>query len=77
MSSDMQVCLFSWVSVTMIVFLGAVFALDDDYISDRDKLWIGRIGLAAPLWPLMIVVGAVIALVVMTRNLGRAAKGER
>lgn len=77
MSSDMQVAVFSWVVTSVIVFLGAVFALDDDYIRDRDRVWIGRIGLAAPLWPLMIVVGAVIALVVMTRIMVRAARGAR
>lgn len=66
-----------WLGVAMIVFLAAALMLDDRSTRERDRVWIGRIGLAAPLWPLMAVGAILTILFLMARELYKAARGNR
>lgn len=76
MSIDAQVALFSWLAVTMVVFLVSALLLDGGGTREKDRIWIGRVGLAAPLWPL-IATGAIIAILfLMARELYKAARGR-
>lgn len=76
MSIDTQVAIVSWLACTLIVFLVAALLLDSDGTRDKDRVWIGRIGLAAPLWPIMIVAAVIVVLFLMGRELFRAARGR-
>jgi hypothetical protein len=76
MSDALQVIIGVWVSVSALVFLAAALMLDDRNTRDKDRVWIGRIGLAAPLWPLMAVGAVVVILALMGRELFRAARGR-
>lgn len=77
MNTDTQVAIGAWIAVTVVVFLAASLLLDDEALSQREKIWIGRIGLAAPLWPLMMVAAIVGFFLFMARELMRAARGRR
>lgn len=67
----------AWLGVSMVVFLAAALMLDDRSTRERDRVWIGRIGLAAPLWPLMAVGAILTILFLMARELYKAARGNR
>ena len=77
MSIDAQVAVGSWIAVSVVVFLVASLLLDDRSIPQKDKIWIGRIGLAAPLWPVIIVFVVIGFFLFMARDLVRAARGSR
>lgn len=74
---SIEVFVAGWLGVAMLVFLAAALTLDSRSTPDKDKVWIGRIGLAAPLWPVMAVAALVIILFLMARELFRAARGQR
>lgn len=76
MSVEGQLMVFVWALVSAAVFLVAALSLDSKGIKQKDKVWIGRIGLAAPLWPLMAVGAVVVILALMARELVRAASGK-
>lgn len=77
MNTDTQVAIGAWITVTVVVFVMASLLLDDEALSQRDKIWIGRIGLAAPLWPLIVVAAIIGFFLFMARDLVRAARGRR
>lgn len=77
MSIETQVAIASWIAVSVVVFLVASLMLDDRSIPQKDKIWIGRIGLAAPLWPVLIVLVIIVFFLFMARDLVRAARGSR
>lgn len=76
MSVEGQMMVFVWVLVTAAVFMVAALSLDDGSMDRKTKIWIGRIGLAAPLWPLMAIGALVVILALMARELARAARGN-
>lgn len=77
MSLDAQWALWCYSLVTVMVFVGCSLALNDRYLPGRDRIWIGRIGLAAPLWPVSVVAGLVVGFLFMLRKLRKAARGKR
>jgi hypothetical protein len=82
MSTDMQAFLVSYVTISLIVLIGSVLVLDDHErypyrkLTDRERVWIGRAGLAAPLWPLMAAAVLVSAIIYVLRRLIKAARGR-
>lgn len=76
MSIDTQVFIGAWLACSLVVFLVAALLLDSDGTPDKDRVWIGRIGLAAPLWPIMIVTAIIVVLFLMGRELFKAARGR-
>lgn len=76
MSFEEESVILVWSLVSVLVFLVAALALDDNYMDQKTKVWIGRIGLAAPLWPLMAVAAIVVILILMARELFKAARGR-
>lgn len=77
MSLEAQSALWFYLMVMGMVFVGASLALNDRYLPEKDRIWIGRIGLAAPLWPVSIVVALVVGFLFMLRKLRKAARGKR
>lgn len=63
--------------VMVIVFAGCALAVDDRSIPLRTRRWIGRAGLAAPLWPVVAAVAIVVLLVVMGRRMYKVAREKR
>lgn len=76
MSVEGQLMVFVWALVSAAVFLAAALSLDSSGIKQKDKVWIGRIGLAAPLWPVMAIGAVVVILALMARELFKAARGR-
>ena len=59
MNEQEQFWLGMYVGVALIVFVGSALVLDDRtsvVLSRKERVWIGRAGLAAPLWPITAVV---------------------
>lgn len=81
MSIEWQTNLIGYGIIALVVFVGAVVVLDTDgrypyrAFSDRERMWIGRAGLAAPLWPITVVAVLVSLVVYLLRTLIRAARG--
>lgn len=76
MSVEGQLMVYAWALVSAVVFLVAALSLDSRGIKQKDRKWIGRIGLAAPLWPIMAIGAIVVILALMARELFRAARGR-
>lgn len=76
---DLPWMIGSYSVVTLFVFMCASLALDDRTVrfTARERIWVGRIGLAAPLWPIAIMVIIVAALLRALGKLTRAARGRR
>lgn len=77
MSLEAQSALWFYLMVTGMVFVGCSLALNDRYLPERDRIWIGRVGLAAPLWPVSVVAALVVGFLFMVRKLRKAARGKR
>lgn len=82
MSIDMQGNLVGYGLIALVFFVGAVLVLEQDGrypyrdLTDRERVWIGRIGLAAPLWPITVLAVVVAGIVWLFRVLIKAAKGD-
>lgn len=76
MSMDWQVGIFAYCCIAVMVFVCSSVALNDRWLPDRDRIWIGRIGLAAPIWPVAVVIGLVVGFVFLLGELRRAAAGK-
>lgn len=88
MSIDTQAFLISYGFVALLVLVGSALVLDGDTrargmnrrytaLSERERIWIGRAGLACLLWPAMgaAILGYVIYHLFHT--LVQAARGRR
>lgn len=73
--------------ISFLVLLGSVLVLDNDReerrrnrryktLSDRERIWIGRAGLACVLWPLMGAAIVCLAVYHLFSTLVRAARGD-
>lgn len=86
MSLDMQVYVVSYGFIALLVLVCSALVLEGDLnasrnrrykaLSDRERIWIGRAGLACLLWPAMGV--AIVGYVVyhLFRTLISAARGR-
>lgn len=82
MSIETQGNLIAYGLVALIVFIGAVLVLEQDGrrpyrdLTNRERVWIGRAGLAAPIWPVTILIAFIIAITWFFRVLIKAARGR-
>lgn len=87
MSIDLQVFLASYATIAVLVLLGTALILDADAsardrsrrykaLSDRERIWVGRAGLACLLWPLMGLGLLGVVMYHLFSTLVRAARGK-
>lgn len=77
MSVEWQTIMWTYAMVTVAVFVCASLALNDGSVQQKDKVWVGRIGLAAPLWPVSALVGLVVVFMFAVNVLRKASRGKR
>lgn len=87
MSIDMQVYVVSYGFIALLVLVGSALVLDMDRssrennrrykaLSERERIWIGRAGLACLLWPAMGVSIVVYVVYHLIHTLVMAARGR-
>lgn len=82
MSIEWQTNLFGYGLIALVFFVGAVLVLEQDGrhpyrdLTDRERVWVGRAGLAAPLWPIIVLAVLVSLIVYLLRTLINAARGR-
>lgn len=66
-----------WIVITLLVFICAVLALDDDSVrfDDRERRIVGAVGLAAPLWPITALLALLAGIFFAGRYLLRVVRG--
>lgn len=86
MSIESQGFLVSYGFIALMVLIGCVMVLEDDSrlkaygrrskLTDRERVWVGRAGLAAPLWPITALAVVVSLVIYLTKTLVMAARGR-
>ena len=53
--SDPATFIGLYLGISLLLFVASALLLDGDSVVEKDRKWVGRIGLWSPLWPLLIV----------------------
>lgn len=53
--SDPATFIGLYLGISLLLFVSAALLLDGTSVAEKDRKWVGRMGLWSPLWPLLIV----------------------
>lgn len=65
-----------YLAISIILFMGAALLLDGDSVIEKDRKWVGRVGLWSPLWPVLLLYGVFAFLRHAYRTVRNASKEE-